>query len=83
MSHTFSQPFYYISYAMSAIPALSLYAESTEDFASAAVKYNIVQYYGNGNSGYTFEEILDKAGIGSPFEKSTYDEISVVLDSFL
>ena len=83
VSHTFSQPFYYISYAMSAIPALSLYAESTEDFASAAVKYNIVQYYGNGNSGYTFEEILDKAGIGSPFEKSTYDEISVVLDSFL
>lgn len=83
VSHTFNQPFYYISYAMSAIPALSLYAESTEDFASAAVSYNTVQYYGSGNSGYTFETILDKAGIGSPFEKSTYDEIAVVLDSFL
>ena len=47
------------------------------------MKYTIVQCYCNGNSGYTFEEILYKAGIGSPFEKSTYDEISVVLDSFL
>ena len=81
VSHTFSQPFYYISYAMSAVPAFSVYVDSTSDFVAAAREYNFIQYYGNGESGYTLETLLAEAGTGSPFEESTYEEIGAYLET--
>lgn len=75
VSHTFSSPFYYISYAMSALPALTIYEDSMETTrASAITEYNAIQTYGNGN--YTFEEVLSKAGVASPFDKRTIKDLA-------
>ena len=74
VSHTFEQPFYYISYAMSAVPALTIYVDSVSDFTSAAREYNYIQYYGDGS--YSFEDLLSLAGVSSPFAESTYEALS-------
>ncbi|MBR6789051.1 MAG: hypothetical protein IKM44_04515 [Clostridia bacterium] len=69
VSHNIDSPFYYISYAMSAIPALTIYEDSATDRAVAIREYNVVVAYGDG--AYTFEEVLQIAGIASPFNDST------------
>ena len=81
VSHTFEQPFYYISYAMSAIPAFTIYVDSTSDFISAATEYNYIQRYGDGS--YGFEELLDNAGVSSPFDARTYSELASYLDTLV
>ena len=69
VSHTFQSPFYYISYAVSALPALTIYEDSKTDRAAAIAEYNYIQQYGNGV--YTFGELLNNAGVASPFTEST------------
>ena len=79
--HTFESPFYYISYAMSAVPAFAVYVDSLSDFTAAANEYNYIQKYGDGT--YTFEKLLENAGVGSPFEEDTYEEIAGYLDTLV
>lgn len=83
VSHTFESPFYYISYAVSALPAITIYVESTTDFVGAAQKYNYIQWYSKTSYGYSFIDLLDHASVGSPFEWDTYNELSVYFDSLL
>ena len=78
VSHTFSSPFYYVSYAMSALPALTIYEDSIETTRAAAItEYNAIQTYGNGS--YSFEEVLSKAGVASPFDKPTIKNLASFL----
>ena len=81
MPHPLEPPFYYISYAMSAVPAFAVYVDSLSDFTAAANEYNYIQKYGDGT--YTFEKLLENAGVGSPFEEDTYEEIAGYLDTLV
>lgn len=74
VSHTFSQPFYYISYAVSAIPSLTIYIDSLTDYASALEEYHYIQCYGNGT--YDFGKLLNNAGVDDPFKESTIINIA-------
>lgn len=78
VSHTFSSPFYYISYAMSALPALTIYQDSQKATRTEAIlEYNAIQQYGNGSG--TFEQVLDRAGVASPFNKTTIRDLASFL----
>lgn len=77
VSHNFSQPFYYISYAVSAIPALTIYIDSVSDYSAALGEYHYIQRYGDGT--YDFSRLLEKAGVDDPFSASTIQNIASVI----
>ena len=74
VSHNIEVPFYYISYAMSALPALIVYEDSMVNRAEAIESYNYVLTYGDGT--YGFEELLTNAGLASPFSSSTISSLA-------
>lgn len=72
-----SNPVYYISYAISAVPALEIYAIATENYDAALTAYNgLIE-------GITPEDgflgALKKAGLTTPFEEETYIKINDAL----
>ncbi len=70
--HNFTAPFYYLSYAVSALPALEVYVLSTENRDEAIDIYNSII----DETGYSsYLTVLDEADLGSPFEESTYEEL--------
>ncbi len=66
VSHNFEYPFYYISYAVSAIPALELYVMSLDSFESAAQAY--VDVAAMDCEYYYFDEALQEAGLSDVFD---------------
>ena len=77
-------PCYYISYAASALPAVKLFSMACDDFDAAKESYfklftyvdklgETHEFDGVVYTTATFEDILNYAGIGSPFEESFYD----------
>lgn len=72
---TTDNPGYYISYAMSLVPSLSLYAMSLDDFDTAAAAYQSISKVGEYD---TFTGALASASISSPFEESTYVKLAAL-----
>ncbi len=76
--HNFENPFYYISYAVSALSALELYDELQTDWASGADRYLTVaamdceQYY--------FSEALTQAGLADVFDPGAGEDIAAALE---
>lgn len=68
--HIYQQPGYYISYLLSLIPSLEIYASPLEE---GIQKYNDLISYGERN---VFSDVLSEVGISSPFEVSTLDKIA-------
>ena len=67
------QPVYYVSYAVSAIPALDLYTVAQEDFDQAVESYVNLAEKLDVEQG--FQENLVAAGIKNPFEEEIYQQI--------
>ena len=63
VNHNFEQPFYYISYAVSAIAALQIYEMAEDDWDEAAAFYNDLVDLGAVD--YTYCELLEKVGLES------------------
>lgn len=61
---------YYVSYAVSMIPAIELYVTALDDLSSAVEAYEALQTTGG------FLEALDGAELGSPFEEEVYGRIA-------
>ncbi len=78
--HIFTSPFYYIDYCLSQICALQLWMESREDMKTALIKYNTLCEAG-GND--TFLNLLDKAGLRSPFDTDVIKTIAYACCDFL
>jgi predicted small secreted protein len=70
---TIDNPGYYISYAMSLLPSLELYAMSLDNYDGAAAAYLQLATVGKHD---TFLGSLRKAGIGTPFDEQTYRDIA-------
>jgi len=70
--HNFIAPFYYISYAMSALPALELYSLSLSDKSGAIHKYNNII----DETGYrSYSDVLSQNGLTSPFTEELYNNL--------
>ena len=67
-------PVYYISYAVSAVAAVEIFAIAEEDYDAAIAAYTALV------EGVTYEdgfiEALKKAGLYTPFEEETYKKVS-------
>ena len=66
---------YYISYAMSALPAVEIYAKATTDLNAAKTAYLKLFIYTSQDE-ITFTEALKAAGLDNPFSESLYTTIA-------
>ncbi len=74
VSHLFEQPHYYISYGTSAIGAIELFVEATENYDAAKEKYlNLV--FQQGIDGYS--EAVKEAGLTNAFDT---DAVKAILE---
>ena len=75
-------PVYYISYSVSAVASLSIYAMVLEDVDSAYAAYQaLVETDGIEEMGYV--EALAVAGVASPFDQSSHSKIAKLIDELL
>ncbi len=74
LSHNFEFPFYYISYAASALPALELYSLMQTDPEAAAEKY--LQVCAMDTEYYYFSEAIDEAGFSDIFDSGLYPQLA-------
>ena len=70
-------PVYYISYSVSAIAALEVFAMAEEDYDSAVVAYTKLVEGVTEEDG--FIAAIEKAGFTSPFEEETFQDINTML----
>lgn len=85
VTHTFASPLYYISYAVSAIPALSIWqtAETTEGGREEAIRaYDSILLDG-GAAGVSFTSALNAARVPSPFMSNGYDDLAKFITDLL
>jgi len=73
ITHNFVAPFYYLSYAVSAIPSLEIYQISLENPDKAIQIYlNVLD-----ETGYrSYKKVLSDNALNTPFEESTFEELS-------
>ena len=79
ISHNFEYPFYYISYAVSALAALEIFGTLQTDPEKAVDDYLTVEAM-DGESCY-FSEALSDAGLADVFDAATYKNVAGVLDA--
>jgi oligoendopeptidase F len=78
--HTFQMPFYYISYAVSMVPALELLELSRSDKDAAQTAYfNIMMRAQYANLG----DVLSQNGLGNVFSEDTIAGIAEILKAYL
>lgn len=73
ISHIFSQPLYYVSYAVSAYPALELWLQSKEDWDGAVGRYMELSALG---VCAPYSEALEACGVDSIFEEGGLEAFS-------
>ena len=77
-----SNPVYYVSYSVSAVASLNIYAMALEDPDAAMTAYRaLVETAGIEDMGYV--EALGAAGVVSPFNESSHRNIASLIDKFL
>lgn len=67
-------PVYYISYAVSGVMALDLYSIAKQDYEQAVKQYQALVE--DVTEECTLQDFLEIAGLGSPFDKKTYQNIA-------
>lgn len=73
INHNFTLPFYYISYATSAMAAFEIFAESEDDYNSAFDKYMEITKYVQGSG---FRNVLEECGLHDVFDEETFKTVS-------
>lgn len=78
--HTFIQPFYYLSYAASALPSAELLVRADRDFEDAADKYLSMAA---GYRGQTYTEFFREFGFEDIFDSGDIAELASGLEDYL
>lgn len=81
ISHNFESPFYYISYAVSAVGALELYNLMEDSFEQGVDKFLTI--CAMDTEYYYYSEALAEAGLRDIFDADTYSAIAQELDESL
>lgn len=78
--HTFSQPFYYISYATAALTSLDLWLTAREDWDGAVEAYMALSAM---DSGVSYTSALARVGLPSVFRSGTVSTLAAELTAAL
>ena len=70
MSHTFSQPFYYVSYAVSAFNALEIFVDALEDPEAATEEYLDVLA-----TPYGYDDMVADLGMCDAFDAEDFAQV--------
>ena len=79
-SHIYSSPFYYIDDCLAQTVSLDFWARIQENPQEAFATY--MKYTSLGGT-LTFTELLEKAGLGNPFEEETLRRVCTAADAYL
>lgn len=80
VSHNYQNPLYYVSYSISALPALELWEIIQEDgFEAAADIYLELVSYGEV---YGYETTLEECGLTSPFTEGYLEELADTIEAY-
>ncbi len=75
-------PVYYVSYSVSAVASLNIYAMALEDTDAAYAAYRaLVETEGIEDMGYV--EALQAAGVASPFDENSHRKIATLIDNLI
>ena len=77
VSHTFSQPFYYVSYAVSAFNALEILVDALEDQDSAKEEYLEVVA-----TSYGYDEMVEGLGLCDAFDAEDFVHVMDVVSAW-
>lgn len=75
--HNFEQPFYYISYCVSALGALEIYEQMQADWTQAVDTY--LKVCAMDTEYYYFSEALEETGLGDAFDPASYGKVAASL----
>ena len=78
--HLFFSPFYYVDYAIARVVSLQLFSLMQKDFSLAFNKY--LKFLNLGGT-LPFTELIKSAGLDSPFEEKTFENISEIISKEL
>ncbi len=81
IQHLFLYPFYYISYAVSLVPSLEIYAASLENRAEGVAMYNALLATSVDCGG--FMDLMEKSGFANPFEEQTILKIADIVEEIV
>lgn len=76
ISHLFEEPGYYISYGVSALPAIQIYTLMQDDYSSAIAKYGILSKISAVSGDSCFSEAMASCGFDSCFEPESIASIA-------
>ena len=79
-SHIYASPFYYIDYCLAQTVSLDFWARIQEDPQAAFETY--MKYTSLGGT-LTFTELLQRAGLGDPFDEETLCRVCSAADAYL
>lgn len=79
-SHIYTAPFYYIDYVLGQIAALDIWQQSRIDQESAFGRYDLLCSLGGSAP---FLQLLESAGISSPFSTSTIKRLAYAVCDYL
>ncbi len=79
--HIYDQPFYYVSYALSAMASLSTLTVMEEDYRTAVDNYMELTTYGQ--STYSFNKTLSESGYPDVFAQDTIREIANSVETYM
>ena len=77
VSHNFDEPFYYISYGVSALGALELWSLAQTDWDAAVDRY--LTACAMDTEVWYYSEALEELGLGDVFEEETYRTVAAAL----
>jgi len=79
-SHIYEVPFYYIDYTLAQVCALQFWVKMQEDYKSAWKDYLTLCKAGGSMS---FLKLVELAGLKSPFEEGTIEEVVAKVEAYL
>lgn len=82
VSHLFEQPGYYISYGVSALPAVEMYALVNEDSQQAIAVYDKLSSYSCLSGENTFRDVMKSCGLTDYFVSGSIDALAEKLTQF-
>ena len=80
ISHNFENPFYYISYAVSAVSALELFVMAHSDYAGALETYRAAA--ARDREAWYFDGAIEEVGLSDVFDAATGFDIAAGLDAY-